>query len=195
MIEFLSPGAVGSVGDALGQVQLKTSCPEQPIRNSFSAAQNVMHGSNVQDGQDANFIRYGQPYVIDKKLVNLSIKTPYGWTTQDVRASDKRYEPTLSQTFSSFEGLAARTYNARLTGNLFLPLPGAYEAGPNQIPRGGLTPRITDLAAGDFTPGQGSVVTNPIVMEPQKGLGQYQQNPDYNRLFAYLPEKRNSRIM
>jgi hypothetical protein len=169
---FISPGNVGSVGDVLTQTMLKTSMPDLPPRNLLTAKEMERLGSIVQDGQSGYYKYSGCPRVVDREMVNLDRHTPYGWVHQDLRAPDKAYETAVSFSFSNFDNQRATIYNARRTGDYFLPLPGGYQLQPGQEPRGGLTPRITDLAAGDFTPGQGTIVTNRIINAPASGLFQ-----------------------
>lgn len=162
MIEVAHPGPVGPVGDVLAQIKLKTSMPDIARRNLLNVQEQKETGSFVQDGLGSNYIFGGAPAIISKKIHSLSRKTKYGWTHQDLRAPDKRYEPTMSQSFSSFDNLQFKIYDAKRTGDMFLPIPGEYALPPGAVPRGGATPRITDLAAGDFTPGGfGGVFTDP----------------------------------
>lgn len=76
-------------------------------------------------------------------------KTTIGYIYQDVRAPDKLHEPRLGELPQySWQNRVATTYNARRTGNLFLPLPGGYQLSPGESPRGGNTPVVTDIEPG-----------------------------------------------
>jgi len=161
--EFLSPGVVGSVGDALGQERLKQSAPDLPIRNRFTADEIEHYGSNVQNGSITNFEGNGI-YQLEEDTVwgsGRSFKTQIGWEYQDLRAPDKRYEPAVAPIFSSFDNLAHSIYEARRTGDKFLPLPYGYQPDPSQVPRGGSTPIISAIAGGDFT------VPTQVITDPQ----------------------------
>lgn len=165
MYEIFSPGVVGPVGDVLVNTRLKHSAPDLPIRWENTLNQMQRLGANVQNGYPKNY--QGNGFLTDilplGQLMNHNtFKTKYGWTYQDVRAPDKTYQPEMSQTFGSFDNLRASIINRTRTGIQFNKLPHGYGPAPGDVPRGGAVPRITDIAAGDFTleqDGYNSVVT------------------------------------
>lgn len=150
----IRPGVVGSVGDALVQVRYKHSNPDMPLRfdPSNSHRREPYLGSNVQDGQSISHCDKGGPnFTIDSNWGGRrGFKTSHGWYYQDVRAPDRRVEPIVGATPQyDWHNKIAQTYNARVTGDLFLPLPGEYMLNPGDIPRGGSKPRVTDEVGGD----------------------------------------------
>jgi hypothetical protein len=70
-----------------------------------------------------------------------------------MRAPDKLHEPTLGETPDySWRNKLATVYNAKRTGNLFLPLPGGYNPSPGEVDRGSITPEITSVEPGTISP-------------------------------------------
>lgn len=163
--EFVSPGIVGSVGDALGQTRLKQSAPDLPIRLQYSGDQIEHFGSNVQNGTVASFEGGGVYEVFEDSVwgSGRDFRTNVGWHHQDLRAPDKRYESAVAPSFSNFDNLAHSIFEARRTGDKFLPLPHGYEPTPGVQPRGGSTPIVSAIAGGDFTQVPNAVITNPQV--------------------------------
>lgn len=51
----------------------------------------------------------------------------------------------------SWRNIVANTFDAKRTGDKFLPLPGPFALKAGQIPRGGNFPRVTDIIPGDVT--------------------------------------------
>lgn len=152
MNNYISPGRVGSVGDVHLQVKLKKSMPDLPQRFSpwTSGIHEEVMGSNVQDGQLKSFDSGGlMARVIDRYWdQNTNFKVSHGWVYQDLRAPDRSIEPYLGATPQySWLNRVATVYNAKSTGNKFLPSPGEYAAQPGSVPRGGSIPRIQ--VAGD----------------------------------------------
>jgi hypothetical protein len=157
---------VGSVGDVLGQVRLKHSAPDLPLRFEYTPTEVKHFGSNVQNGDMLNYEGNGFYKINDSNWGGgRDFKTAIGWKHQDLRAPDKRNEPTLSFSFSSFDNLQHKIFESRRTGDKFLPAPNGYSPQENSQPRGGLVPIVTAIAGGDFTPQPNSVVTNPVVTE------------------------------
>lgn len=145
MNNYISPGRVGSVGDVHMQVKLKTSMPDQAQRFSpwTSGLSEKVFGSNVQDGQLKSFDSGGlMARVIDRYWdMNSNFKICNGWIYQDLRAPDRQIEPFLGATPQySWLNKVATVYNAKSTGNKFLPAPGEYASKPGDVPRGGSVP-------------------------------------------------------
>lgn len=157
----IQPGSVGSVGDVNLTPRLKHSYPNLPLRfdKSFSGKKERYLGSNVQNGTQKSFDSGGGPArTIDSNWGGRRhFKTRHGYIFQDVRVPDDSVEPFLSSTPDySWRNKLATCYEAKRTGSNFLPLPGAYFPSPNQIVRGGMFPRTTDLEPGTIS--LGSVV-------------------------------------
>ena len=168
---YISPGRVGSVGDVNLQVELKRSNPDMPNRyyNWTTGKYEQRLGSNVQDGQEYSYDSGGlMARVIDENWnTNKTFKTAQGWYYQDLRPVDRTIEPVLGgMPQYSWLNSQAVVFNAKSTGNKFLPLPNGYAPGPEDQPRGGLIPRInpigdvsliTSSAKGNY------VARNPVV--------------------------------
>lgn len=140
--QIISPGVVGSVGDTLGGVRLKQSTPDMAMRYDPSF-ESPITGSNVQDGYSYSYTSGGGPArTIEKTMANRGFKTQHGLVYQDLRAPDTTLEPIMGSTGRyPWYNKIATIYEAKRTGDLFLPLPGPY--GPTDITRGSQVPRIT----------------------------------------------------
>lgn len=160
MIETISPGVVGSVGDALANIRLKESMPELPIRYAFGEKRMDAMGSMVQDGSVKNYYGFLTPQVIDNgpfhSKRSFAAQNEQKW--QDMKPAEKRYEPALAFRFSNYDNQRATVFGQTKTGLQFSRLPGGYGPQPGSVPRGSALPRITDLAIGDLT-GPQSIVT------------------------------------
>lgn len=142
--EVIHPGNVGSVGDVIASVRLKQSAPDMKMRYDpeFSGVAETLHGSNVQDGYTYSFTSGGGPArTLDSRWERKSFKTQHGWRFQDMRMPDKSMDPVVGSTGrGSWYNKIATIYEAKVTGNNFLPLPGAF--GPNAMTRGSQIPRV-----------------------------------------------------
>ena len=135
-IETARPGSIGSVGDTLVCSHLATSYPDAPIRFSENYYRNDL-GSGVTL----------QPYVYDSSWnMGRGENTAYGMMQQDLRAPDRLHEPTLGSVPQyQFRNKIATVYQAKRTGNKFLPLPGPYVPALGEMVRGGQVVRTTDI--------------------------------------------------
>lgn len=166
--DSIRPGSVGSVGDVLGQVRLKNSAPELPFRWEMSSAKKNESrvGSNVQNGTKPSFTSGGMgPETIDTAWGGRdTFTTVRGWTHQDISAPDKMVVPVdIPAPSYSWENRLATIYDARRTGQNFLPLPGGFQP-EGGVPRGGQVPQIEAIGGGDVerpTAHQGSFVDEP----------------------------------
>jgi hypothetical protein len=155
----IRPGAVGSVGDVNMTPRLKHSHPEMPLRfeKAFSGKNEVFLGSNVSDGTHKGYDSGGGPArTVDSNWGGRRrFTTRLGYVFQDIRTPDDLVVPVLGTTPNySWRNQVATNFEAKRTGDLFLPLPKGYDLEPGQIPRGGTSPRITDIDPGT-TGGQG----------------------------------------
>jgi hypothetical protein len=171
MDNYISPGRVGSVGDTHLRVRLKQSNPEMSERFYpwTDGKYESRLGSNVQDGLEYGYDNSGlMARVIDENWnTRRTFKTSHGWMYQDMRAPDRRVEPFVGAAPQySWLNQVATIYNAKSTGNKFMPAPGAYAPEAGAVPRGGLIPRlnpmgdtslITSSVKGSYTP------RNPVV--------------------------------
>lgn len=154
----ISPGPVGSVGDVLVTPRLKQSAPDLPMRWSrWAYGQNAPYlGQNVQDGQVKSFNDGGTTArTVDGRIGGRrDFKTNVGWRVEDVSKPDTMVEPFVSSLGDySWRNRVATTYEARRTGENFLPVPGEYILPPGEMTRGGNSVRVTDVVFGDVLPG------------------------------------------
>ena len=174
----IRPGPVGSVGDTLGQVRLKHSFPNQGIRLDEQTKGNKQNrlGSNVSDGNHKSFSSGGRgdPYVSSSPWTGYrGAEVSHGLIFQDLRAPDKLHQPRVGALPQySWDNRIATVYNAKRTGNLFLPLPGPYILAPGEVPRGGQTPVLTDVQGLTF----GTPITIESEIQPPNPTNPYYQN-------------------
>jgi hypothetical protein len=149
------PGNVGSVGDVLTGVELKTSTPDMPQRWERWNTLNPELGSRA--GTVANLKDSKWGYSDGFKILN-------GWEFQDLRPSDKSSEPIMAETAQySWVNKLVSNYNAQRTGNLFPP-PGPYVLPPGQVPRGaGLSVQTMEHVEMDYD--------GPVQMKNRESYG------------------------
>jgi hypothetical protein len=143
---YISPGPVGSLGDALVTPMLKTSYIEQPPR--FDKAFGVTDGTALQNGDDANYLHAGVGRCIDSNWDIRRPKRKYqnGWKSINVQSPDMMTEPYVSQ----LGDFSWRNQVARVTTTPYqMNPPGEYV--PAGTPRGGAVPRITEIYADEDT--------------------------------------------
>lgn len=182
----ISPGVVGSVGDVNVTPRLKHSYPNLPIRWDpyFHGKNSVFLGSNVSDGTKVGYVSSGGPArTIDSNWGGRrNFKVRNGWIIQDMRAPDKLHEPQLGSTPSySYNNKIATNYEAKRTGDKFLPLPGPYIPSRGEITRGGAYPFTRDLDPGNAP---GSIVENSGMANKKGivgGLNSQLNQRDYER--------------
>ncbi len=150
----IRPGVLGSVGDAMLQVRLKQSAPDMnPRYESWTAKEAEKYlGSNVQDGQSKSFSSHGGGAItkMGRMRYRNSFRTQQGWIHQDIKEVDRASEPiTQDQPQYSWKSQVASVERAKTTGQMFLPLPGGYEA--SRQTRGNNAPRIVEQSSGTGT--------------------------------------------
>lgn len=145
----ISPGLVGSVGDALPGSFLKTSCIDlaRRVDKTFSGKKSIAFGSVVQNGSVPDTLTQGLgPRTIDS---NWDIPRPVvpisnGWKYTNTNPPDLLTEPFVSSLGDySWRNKIARV-QGRTTG--FETVPGEYTS--TGVPRGGMIPRIVDWDMG-----------------------------------------------
>lgn len=165
----IRPGAVGSVGDVLQTIRLKSSLPGN-FNWDASTYGNLesLHGSNVQDGLHKSFTSGGGPARLRDTNwpLNRSFKIAHAWVHQDLRAPDRSIEPVMgAQPQYSWRNKIAVVNRAQYTGNLFA------RDGPGVIPptgplRGGQYPRVTDVVGGDPVGAPDGISSGPDLVAP-----------------------------
>lgn len=146
----IQPGGVGSVGDVNVTPRLKHSSPDMPIRwANWAYGQNAPYlGSNAHTFETGN----GQAGTVDMNWGGKrGFRTNIGWKVQDLTQADTLVEPFVSSLGDySWRNRVATTYEAKRSGENFLPVPGEYILAPGEISRGGNQVRITDIVPGDY---------------------------------------------
>jgi hypothetical protein len=146
--DYISPGNVGSVGDALMHVRFKQSQPDLDMRwDPFTDGnREVRFGSNVQNGTIPNYFGSGAANTIDHNWnINRGKRYKIGFVFEDHQPPDKTpsYQPFVGATPQfSWRSTTSNVYRALHTGSMFLPAPGPYQPDEGDIPRGGSIPSI-----------------------------------------------------
>ncbi len=158
-ITTFSPGVVGSIGVTNLTLRNRSSAPDLPINLDDAWSGSIHQGSNVQDGSIISHDSFGGPSRVYDTNWNSGrdFKTSHGWVYQDLRVPDRRFEPIMGSTGRySWNNKIATVYEAKRTGDMFLPLPGPYQLAPGEVPRGGATP----VVVGTFGDGPSPLVPN-----------------------------------
>lgn len=140
--ESIRPGMVGSVGDTLVATRFRQSTPDQPVKMEITEPYPWL-GAHITDGfRGATGNVKNMNWASDRHF-DIGV----GWRYQDARAPDKLLEPMLgAQPQYDWQNKVARSYNAKIQGQRFLPAPGGYGLAPGQVPRGGSVPRVVAVA-------------------------------------------------
>jgi hypothetical protein len=190
----IRPGPVGSVGDVNTSVRLKHSAPDLPLRWSkqFSGKRGENSGSNVSDGMWYGYSSkgYAARTIEEPMGYRPGFRTAIGWIKEDVRQLDTTREPKLGSLGNfKWESEIAQVKRAKVTGDLFLPLPGGYSKGllGKDIPRGSQIPIITAESEGLGVPLPAAAVkvTDPIFGE--NGSIENPQGPNVNVEYTINP--------
>lgn len=142
---YISPGAVGSVGDTISQIRLKQSAPDLAPRyyDESDGINEMFYGSNVQDGTSHSFTTQG----LGARTVSRPIfrregyKTAVGWKHQDIVPTDRTRETKMAALPAfGYNSLIASVVRTKTHGDQFLPLPGGYTM--DGMPRGSNYPTL-----------------------------------------------------
>ena len=121
----IRPGPVGSVGETNIQVRLKQSAPDLAPRydDIFSKSNEKYFGSNVTDGQYANFTSGGGGAITLQKRMGhrQGFKTALGWIHEDLRPTDRARMTIMNGVDTVFNEQKATLQRAKTTGDMFLP--------------------------------------------------------------------------
>ena len=165
----IRPGPVGSIGDVLQTIRLKSSLPGNFNWDASTYGNmETLHGSNVQDGLHKSFFSQGGPARLRDTNwpLNRSFKTAHAWVHQDLRAPDRSIEPVMGeQPQYSWRNKLAVVERSQYTGNLF------QRDGPGIIPptgplRGGNFPIVTDVVGGDPIGAPDGIGSGPDLITP-----------------------------
>lgn len=162
------PGPVGSVGEVITSVRLKQSAPDMAERfdPTFSGKNQPWSGSNVSDGSWTGWTSGGRSAVIvQRNFANNSNgnKTHVGWVMQNIVAPARTTEPKLTPLGRyGWDTTVGTVTRAKVSGEMFLPLPGAF--GPTSLPRGSAKPTIisTSTGTGIVLPAADVLITDPV---------------------------------
>lgn len=163
----IRPGPVGSVGDCLTSVRIKQSSPDMDFAYSktFSPKNDVLRGSNVQDGQWFSFSDGGYNAQVKRRKMNngVAFKSSVGWIHQDIVAPEKYVEPKVAP-----QGRVGwQTQEAAIlhrSGDMFQELPGGYSAPAGVLPRGNMYPR--PVTVGEADPSKRLDFSTPVEPKP-----------------------------
>lgn len=149
---FYTAEPVGPIGDVNQIVKFKHSAPDLPLRFGTTFA-GPRVGQNVQDGLYPSFSTggYGANSIVLGFGRPDNVTTGGGFTFQDIVPEDRLIIPeTIPLPSYSWENLKAETYKAQVSGQQFLPLPGAFAPMPGSVPRGGAVPQISSAGQGSY---------------------------------------------
>ena len=143
---YISPGAVGTVGDVIQNVRLKQSAPELETRWEFNRPQLEKRGSAISDGTVAS--NYTDNFLTNTVVTDY-YTSPYqrdvvGVSYQDLRLND--LSPTTRQLGApqfGWRATQASVNKALVMGKQFLPATRGY---PKSGVSRGPEPRSTFLA-------------------------------------------------
>lgn len=187
----ISPGVVGSVGDANVNVTFKSTFPGDYREAPYTAGNTEMRlGSNVQDGDRPSFDTgsmqartIGGFFGGDRD----SLTTQRGWVFQNIKLEDMVEEPVMGALPRyKWRNQVATINNAATTGNKFAVLPNGYQPGPGAIPRGGQKPGVVSKegdAGGPSYASGGSIATEAVktpYMHPVPRIGLSQKGKSNN---------------
>jgi len=153
MNNYISAGPEGSVGDALVQVQLKTSVPGEYREAKLTKGKKEKRfGSNVQDGQFKTYSNKGEgARVLDSNWASRRrFKTARGWVYQDLRPADRRMTAVMAGLPQYSWRTQVATTNRAVTPGFLFPIPagGLLEEPANLQMRGGLFPSVVATGGG-----------------------------------------------
>lgn len=168
----IRPGAVGSVGDAMVSVKFKHSAPDLPQRwdPAFHGEISEIAGSNISDGMWHGYVSGGRGAETIESVLNRrdGFKTSVGWVHEDIRLPDTSRQPKMGSTGQwGWKNTVATVYQAKRTGEMFLPSPMGYDSSQTTNPRGSQIPRIVAQSEGlgKALPAANIPITDPIFGE------------------------------
>lgn len=162
------PGPVGPVGEVITSVRLKQSAPDMAERydKTFSGKKQPWSGSNISDGMWKGFTSGGRgAVVVNRNYDREPMKTSVGWVMQNIKAPDMTTEPKMTPLGRyGWDTTVGSIIKAKVTGDLFLPAPGAY--GPTSLARGTQKPGVifsgNGASGGLLLPAADVNITDPM---------------------------------
>lgn len=170
----IRPGRVGQLGETIVIPRFRQSTPTMPWAYDpyYAGKRAEKLGSNVQDGDTVGFDNKGGPARTLYKAFagNRSFKHQYGRTIHDLVQPDKRYSAWVSSLGDfTWRNKLAMVRKIKTGDKFFSILPGPYAPEPNDLARGGSTPRTTIIDV----EGEESGVPQDIVTGVNEGQGSY----------------------
>jgi hypothetical protein len=185
----IRPGPVGSVGDAIVSVKFKHSSPDLPQRwdPEFHGKVSELGGSNVSDGMWHGYVSGGRgAATIEAPLgYRQGFKTAVGWVHEDIRRPDTSRQPIMGSTGQwGWKNKVATVYQAKRTGEMFLPEPMGYDSSQTNNPRGSQIPRIVAQSEGlgKALPAADIPITDPV-------FGEQGTIPNPSEHYIYVDDK------
>jgi len=184
----IRPGPVGSVGDVNTSVRLKQSAPDLNPRYSkqFSGKKGENSGSNVSDGMWYSYTSGGRVARTIREPFGYrrGFRTGVGWLVEDLRAPATSREPIMGSIGNfGWQSQVASVKRAKVTGELFLPLPNGYsKESADGITRGSQIPSIIAESQGTGIP---LPPANVKVTDPVFGEGGSIENPQMDLVPEY----------
>jgi len=144
------PGPVGSVGAVITSVKLAKSAPDLEDRYdpTFSGKNQPWSGSNISDGMWKGWTSGGRSAaIVSRNFATEPQKTNVGWVMQNIKAPAMTTEPKMTPLGRyGWDTTVGSVVKAKVSGEMFLPIPGAY--GPLSLPRGSQKPTIRSSSNG-----------------------------------------------
>ena len=156
-LDSIRPGPVGSVGDALVNVRLKSTVDGDFRWDPMSRGNRECDfGSNVTDGFWTSYSQSGGPAKVIDSIWNVgrSEKTNHGWKYEDLRATDRSETAILQATPQyTWRTKVANVNRAQTAGNLFaIPAGGLIDPPAGGLMRGGQYPSVVAATGGERPP-------------------------------------------
>jgi len=170
--DWISPGAVGPVGDVNMTPKLKSSAAYLPERfdKTWSGKRAIPLGSNITDGQQTGYCSGGGPAAVYDQFWGggRQFRNNIGWRIEDVVQPDVNIEPFLqSDGGCAWKRKVGQVYEGLRTGDKFLPVPWPFQPADGELQRFP-TVRVTDIIGGDDLPFPGIVSKQNQFSEPQR---------------------------
>jgi hypothetical protein len=155
--DSIRPGPVGSVGDALLNIRLKSTVDGDFRWDPMSAGKReCKFGSNVTDGFWTSYsTSAGPPRVYDSFWTgDRDFKTNHGWEYHDLRATDRSETAILQATPQyTWRTKVANVNRAQTAGSLFaIPAGGLIDPPAGGLMRGGMFPSVVAATGGERPP-------------------------------------------
>jgi len=173
----IRPGPVGSVGDVLTSVRIKQSDPDMPFAYDikFNPANDMLRGSNVQDGRWYSFSDHGFGAQVKRKKLN-NFKQSVGWREQNIIPEDRTTEPKLlDQPRQGWKTQVSEILQRQ--GDMFTTLPGGYKP-QGETPRGNQYPTKQNKGVGEAVTDYDKYIKPPVRPEDMPGYMRPSQTSD-----------------